>query len=68
MEREELERIMRMIAHQENSTILGGMQNEYEELERMGYVKIISDSAHPSAVITPSGKDFVNSLPPDPDK
>jgi len=68
MEREELERIMRMIAHQESSTILGGMQSEYEELENMGYVVLNRDDVHPSAVLTAKGKEFVHSLPPDPDR
>lgn len=68
MEREELERIMRMIAHQENSTILGGMQSEYNELAAMGYVELHMDKVHPSATMTQKGKDFVASLPPDPDR
>jgi hypothetical protein len=68
MERDELERILRMIAHQESSTILGGMQSEYEELQSLGYVEIKSDDVHPSAILTAKGKEFVHSLPPDPDR
>ncbi len=67
MEREELERIMRMIAHQENSTILGGMLNEYRELEEMGLVTLHMDHVHPSATLTQKGKDFVHSLPSNPE-
>ena len=62
MEKEELHSIMKIIAHQEHSTILGGMQSEYEELEKMGYVKINWDESVISAVITPKGKEFVDSL------
>ncbi|HET8829475.1 MAG TPA: hypothetical protein VFM79_09035 [Pelobium sp.] len=40
MERSELESIMRIIYQQQHSSILGGMQAEYEELEQLGYVKI----------------------------
>lgn len=68
MEKEELERIMRMIAHQENSTILGGMLNEYKELEALGFVKLHMDDVHPSATMTQTGKDFVSALPPDPER
>ena len=68
MDRDELERMMRMIAHQENSTILGGMLYEYKELEEMGYVDLHMDQAHPSATLTQQGKDFVATLPPDPER
>jgi hypothetical protein len=62
MEREELESIMKIIEHQEHSSILGGMQQEYEELEKMGYIKINWKESVLTAVITPAGRDFVASL------
>lgn len=62
MERVELESIMKNIEHQEHSSILGGMQQEYEELEQMGYIKINWNESALSAVITPEGRAFVASL------
>lgn len=64
MERSELESIMRIIEHQQHSSILGGMQAEYEELERLGYVKINWDESKLTATITPEGRAFVGSLSP----
>ncbi|HTN22328.1 MAG TPA: hypothetical protein VL125_17750 [Pelobium sp.] len=64
MERSELESIMRIIEHQQHSSILGGMQAEYEELESLGYVKINWDESKITATITPKGRLFVDSLPP----
>ncbi len=62
MDREELESIMKIIEHQEHSSILGGMQAEYEELARMGYVKLNTNESKPTATITPEGRAFVESL------
>ncbi|RKD18017.1 hypothetical protein BCY91_16375 [Pelobium manganitolerans] len=62
MERAELESIMKTIGHQQHSSILGGMQAEYEELERMGYIRINWDEDKLTAVITPEGRAFVGSL------
>jgi hypothetical protein len=64
MERSELESIMRIIEQQQHSSILGGMQAEYEELESLGYVKINWDESKLTATITPKGRLFVDSLPP----
>ena len=62
MERSDLESLMKNIEHQEHSSILGGMQQEYEELEQMGYIKINWNESVISAVITPEGRAFVASL------
>ncbi|MEO5909879.1 MAG: hypothetical protein ABIP95_03280 [Pelobium sp.] len=62
MDRKELESMMKIINHQEHSSILGGMQAEYEELERMGFIRINWNESSLSAVITPEGKAFVSSL------
>lgn len=67
MEQRELASMMRIIAQQQHSSILGGMQRKYEELERLGYVRINWDESKLSAVITPEGKAFVDSLPPEVD-
>ena len=63
MERSELESIMRIIEQQQHSSILGGMQAEYEELEQLGYVKINWNESKITATITPAGRAFVFSLP-----
>jgi len=34
----------------------------------MGYVDLHMDQAHPSATLTQQGKDFVATLPPDPER
>lgn len=62
MERKEIESLMKNIEHQEHSSILGGMQKDYEELEQMGYIKINWKESALSAVITPEGKAFVANL------
>ena len=63
MERVELESIMKDIYHQQHSSILGGMQAEYEELEALGYIKINwKDVNKLAAVITDKGREFVASL------
>jgi DNA-binding PadR family transcriptional regulator len=63
MERSELESIMKTIDQQQHSSILGGMQAEYEELENLGYVKINWEEEHKlTAVITDKGREYVASL------
>ena len=54
---------MRIINDQQHSSILGGMQAEYEELEQMGYIKINWKEVHKlTATITDKGRVFVASL------
>ncbi len=63
MERAELESIMKNIDHQQHSSILGGMQAEYEELENLGYIRINWQEVNNlTAVITDKGREFVASL------
>lgn len=59
MEREEIKTILASIDKQVSSSILGGMEEEYEELERMGYIKLHDDEAHPSATITEKGLEYL---------
>lgn len=59
MEKEEIKTILETIEMQVSSSILGGMEEAYEELERMGYILIHPDSAHTSATITQKGEDFL---------
>ncbi len=61
MEKEEIKTILRTIDEQVSSSILGGMEEAYEELERMGYILIHPDSAHTSATITQKGTDYLES-------
>ncbi|MBU0695002.1 MAG: hypothetical protein KKE39_00540 [Bacteroidetes bacterium] len=63
MESSELESIMKTIDQQQHSSILGGMQAEYEELENLGYIRINWKEVHKlTAVITDKGREFVASL------
>jgi hypothetical protein len=62
MEREELVSLMKNIEHQEHSTILGGMQKEYEELEQLGYITIDWSRGQLAGVITTRGREFVETL------
>lgn len=59
MERDELIVLLDTIAQQGSSSILGGREADYEELEALGYVKINRDSVQWSAVITTLGRDFL---------
>lgn len=61
MEREEIIPLLQTIEQQVSSSILGGMEETYEELERMGYIIIHEDSAHPSATITEKGIEYLES-------
>lgn len=56
MEREYLQTMLETIAHQESSSILGGMEHEYEELENLGYLTIHREHVQHYAVLTPMGK------------
>jgi hypothetical protein len=56
MEREYMLEMLETIEHQESSSILGGMENEYEELEALGYVTIHREHVQHYAVLTPMGK------------
>jgi hypothetical protein len=61
MEREEIKTILSSIEQQVSSSILGGMEDTYEELERMGFIVIHPDEAHPSATITAKGIEYLES-------
>jgi hypothetical protein len=56
MEREYLQTMLETIDHQESSSILGGMEHEYEELQNLGYVTIHKEHVQHYAVLTPMGK------------
>lgn len=56
MEREYMLEMLETIEHQESSSILGGMEHEYEELERLGYLTIRREHVQHYAVLTALGK------------
>ncbi|SDL81079.1 hypothetical protein SAMN04487898_12569 [Pedobacter sp. ok626] len=53
MEKEEIKSLLEIIDQQVSSSILGGMEETYEELERMGYITIVRDRVQHSASLTP---------------
>lgn len=59
MEREEIKTVLTSIEQEVSSVILGGMEESYVELERLGYIVIHADDAHPSATITAAGVAFL---------
>lgn len=61
MEKEEIKTLLATIEQQVSSSILGGMDETYYELERLGYIVIHPDNAHPSATITQQGIDYLES-------
>ena len=62
MEKEAIRSLLEIIDQQVSSSILGGMEEDYEELERMGYVRIDRDSVQHSASITPEGMYYLEML------
>ncbi len=56
MERNYMLEMLETIEHQESSSILGGMEHEYEELESLGYLTIHREHVQHYAVLTPMGK------------
>jgi hypothetical protein len=60
MERQELIELLEIIEQQVSSSILGGREADYEELEALGYIKIDRESVQHAASITPLGRDFLN--------
>ena len=60
MEREEIKSLLEVINQQVNSAILGGMDDQYEELENLGYIKINREAVQWTSSITPEGMNFLN--------
>lgn len=60
MEKEAMISLLEIIDQQVSSSILGGMEESYEELESLGLIRINRDSVQHSASITPAGLDFLN--------
>jgi hypothetical protein len=62
MEKEEIKSLLEIIDQQVSSSILGGMEETYEELERLGYITIVRDSVQHSASLTPEGLHYLEML------
>ncbi|TKC05897.1 hypothetical protein [Pedobacter frigoris] len=60
MENQEIRSMLEVIDQQVSSSILGGMEEQYEELEAMGYVMINRHSIQHWAAITPKGQEFLS--------
>jgi hypothetical protein len=60
METNEIKSLLEVIDQQVSSSILGGMEEQYEELERMGLITINRHSIQHSASITPAGLNFID--------
>ncbi|PWS29133.1 hypothetical protein DHW03_04725 [Pedobacter yonginense] len=55
MERTEIRSLLEVINQQVSSSVLGGMDDAYEELETMGLITINRDSIQWASAITPAG-------------
>lgn len=62
MERTAKEELLDVIEQQVSSSILGGMEREYEELEELGYITINRTGAQHYASITPAGEAHLEEL------
>jgi len=60
MEKEDIKSLLEIIDQQVSSSILGGMEETYEELERLGYIRINRDSVQHSASITAEGLSYLD--------
>ncbi|MFC3563399.1 hypothetical protein [Pedobacter jamesrossensis] len=60
MERAEIKSLLEVIDQQVSSSILGGMDEQYEELENLGYIKINREAVQWSSSITPEGMNFLH--------
>ncbi|MEE1945264.1 hypothetical protein VRU48_09100 [Pedobacter sp. KR3-3] len=59
MERSEIIALLEVINQQVSSSILGGMEEEYEELESMGLITIDRKSVQWAAAMTPEGNAYL---------
>lgn len=59
MERSEILSLLRTINQQVSSSILGGMDEKYKELEAMGLVRFDTDAAQWSASLTQQGHEYL---------
>ncbi len=62
MEKERILSLLEIINQQVSSSVLGGMEAEYEELEDLGYIKINRDAVQWSAAVTPAGHEYLGHI------
>lgn len=60
MDRAEIQSLLEVIEQQVSSSVLGGMDEQYEELESLGYITINREAVQWSATITHAGSDFLH--------
>lgn len=60
MEQAEIKSLLEVIDQQVSSAILGGMDEQYEELENLGYIKINREAVQWSSSITRAGMNFLH--------
>ena len=60
METQEIKSLLEIIDQQVSSSILGGMEEQYEELEELGFITINRHSVQHSASITPLGMEYLD--------
>ncbi|GAA4205653.1 hypothetical protein GCM10022289_25460 [Pedobacter jeongneungensis] len=59
MERSEILSLLEVINQQVSSSVLGGREEDYEELESMGLITINRESVQWSAAMTPAGNAYL---------
>ena len=62
MEKEAIKSLLETIDQQVNAAILGGTEESYEELERLGYVTIDKHRVQHFATLTPEGLHYLEML------
>jgi hypothetical protein len=62
MEAVKIKSYLEIIDQQVSSSILGGMEEDYEELEDLGYVQINKDAVQHAATLTPAGLNYLEEL------
>jgi hypothetical protein len=62
MELDKIKSYLEIIDQQVSSSILGGVEEEYEELESLGYIKIDREAVQHAATLTPAGLDYLEKL------
>lgn len=60
MKKEAILELLEIIDQQVSSAILGGREEEYEELEEMGLITIKRDRVQHSASLTPKGLAYLS--------
>ncbi|MBC7418149.1 MAG: hypothetical protein H7325_08355 [Pedobacter sp.] len=59
MEKSEIVSLLENINQQVSSSILGGMNEKYEELEELGFVKFNTENPQWSAALTEKGHEYL---------